>query len=641
MGDGDAVDQAALVASYASVAITALGLFGLFTQADIIKGQLDPFYACRGQGNLGPWARFQLKPTTFQIRGRLTPPPLRGPVITGNLNQGLCGQQVVHMTRKPFGWHGRPSWTRVLAIFHPSPLPVPSLPPASDKESNGYDYVDLEKGSATVASKVSPPGLDAVPTRAQNPALSWTGEWAKQEEKRMQISKGNKGNKAKKARKMRDADSRYEFQNMLQREKQACLRISRKAFITLLVTSNAYQCSRYVGDAGVRILYSGYTGAWRVHWPSGGAAVVEYMGLDSHENDTDQEDLGSAAQRRVDTFFPPSIPRRVDKCILMMIGIIYTDPAISDRLGFPDAEESGTSILRFGKRGWPSHGKPTHLYAVMGGNQHKVDCLFHERWHPKGSPSASGEMRPNFPPHTRRPSDDSAMELLIPAPKVDENRKPRSASVMSMSASQGSLPGIWTLWVPLEEQYIVAASIDALPWSYLTWSIHRGMQCILVNYARATMDAYRPALARTLRRVIKSRARELEQRGWSPALLMEKPLESIPEHCRHGDDESTSDMADVAAHSVLKEEGGDNGDSVRTVTDVVRIMCNIPETQGEEQLDRTAFWTSMVGQKPNPHPTESLDADTTVALTKLFVLQWSNELSHYFYEDLPLEMLLA
>lgn len=37
----------------------------------------------------------------------------------------------------------------------------------------------------------------------------------------------------------------------------------------------------------------------------------------------------------------------------------------------------------------------------------------------------------------------------------------------------------------------------------------------------------------------------------------------------------------------------------------------------------------------------SLEPNTIIALTKLFVLEWSVELPHRLYEDLPLELLVV
>lgn len=85
--------------------------------------------------------------------------------------------------------------------------------------------------------------------------------------------------------------------------------------------------------------------------------------------------------------------------------------------------------------------------------------------------------------------------------------------------------------------------------------------------------------------------------------------------------------------------GGDSGDSVRIVTAAARLLTNKPD----EALDETHFWRNMMGQKApyEVSDVQLLDGDAVIALTKLFVLEWSNELDHKLYEDLPLFMLVA
>ena len=96
-------------------------------------------------------------------------------------------------------------------------------------------------------------------------------------------------------------------------------------------------------------------------------------------------------------------------------------------------------------------------------------------------------------------------------------------------------------------------------------------------------------------------------------------------------------MADTAAASVVMS-GGDSGDSLRIVTAVALLLWE----GKDEELDETKFWRSQVGRNIDGEiPVQILEPDVVIALTKLFVLEWSNELDHKLYEDLPLEMLVA
>ncbi|KAI9801882.1 MAG: hypothetical protein M1833_002196 [Piccolia ochrophora] len=619
MCDNPDIDIASLVAAWASVIVTAAGLAGLFAQADVIKGQLDPFHGCRSVDQLGPWARFEKGHSFLQFRERLTPTAPRGPVLTSSISNGLCGERFIHITRRPQGRHGkehgRASWTRIFSTFHPRALPV-----ASTDVVHGIDdatITDTEKGSVAVHQIEDDP--------SGSPSYSWQQRWQELDKKRLAEEQAG----LHKGHIKREMDKRFGFQTLTQYNKKPCIKISRTTLITCLVVANAYQCREYIGGAGVRLMFGGYSGSWQIHWPIGSPAMVEFMGLDSED-----EELGTwhgqqrlqISHQRVDPTYPPSIPRRVDKCILMLVGVIHGDTL--DKLGFPEPEEVESSVLRFSNRGYANHGVSTHLYNIMGGTHTEVDCLFHESWPHTLCPGADGEMRAIGNDGVEA---EKAMQLLIPAPRLDLNRKKRK----SKDIPHGALSGGWTLWVPKYEQQILSNALDCLPWSYLTWSIHRGMQCILVNYGNRIMNAYRPALAYTLRKAIKDRATELEKRGWSPDFLQERP-EAVPSHIKIREDESTSEMAFHAAGAVLKEGGGDSGDSVRVVTDVARILAYRPE----QELDKTRFWSDMLGKEVQPVPVKELDPDTVIALVKLFVVQWSNELHHNVWENLPLELLV-
>ena len=357
---------------------------------------------------------------------------------------------------------------------------------------------------------------------------------------------------------------------------KACTTITRTAFITCLALSNAYQIYKYSGAAGLRVAYSGYTGIWELQWPLGSSAEVEFFPLDSH--DPAQE------------MHPRTFKRRVDKCVLMLMGVIH-GPAVG-KLGFSEPKDSGCSVLEHHKNGFIAHGKTTHLYNMMGGNYYDVDYLLRR-------PYLAG----NEPP-------ENALKLSIPNPEFDLNRK--------LLQRRDQDPQFSFVLVPEHEQYLLAAALDCLPWSPLGWSVHRGMQSLLVAYGEATMKAYRSALAYTLREVVQTHSKSLEASGWRPTFVRDY-------------------MAGTAAASVVMD-GGDSGDSVRIVTAAALLVWE----GKEDELDETKFWRSQIGKKIEGEiPARMLEPEIVIALTKLFVLEWSNELDHKLYEDLPLEMLVA
>ena len=353
---------------------------------------------------------------------------------------------------------------------------------------------------------------------------------------------------------------------------KACTTITRTAFITCLVLCNAYQTYKHSDAAGVRIAYSGYTGIWAVSWPLSGTAEVEFFPLDSHN--------------AADDMHPRTFERRVDKCVLMLMGVIQ-GPVVG-KLGFPEPKDSGDSVLQLYEKGFIAHGRTARLYNMMGGNYYGVDYLL------------------------RRPCEESAipsnaLRLILPNPDLDLNRLPLKDKGEPSS----------TVWVPEREQRLLAAALDSLPWSPLSWSIHRGMRSLLVAYGKPTLERYRGALVETIKDIITFQPSRLEAEGWKPRFVRE-------------------DMAATAAASVAVD-GGDSGDSVRIVTAAARLCWNVKV----EKLDETNFWRDQVGKRDEKPVTGLLGGEEVVALVKLWVLEWSNEVDHKLYRDLPLEMLVA
>jgi hypothetical protein len=553
--DGHVLDIANLAASWISAIVTAVGLMALIAQASFIKAQLDPFYMARGRHHLGRWAKHRKE--GFSLMALFARPP-NGPVIKAQLT-GLCGMVKIHMSRRPLGNlgedFGTASWTTLLKVFHPSSLcDLPSAKqvsigieaPEKDVEKSGQqrDLGDLQNG--------------------RKDPLTWEAFWET-------------------GLRSVDSEGLHRTQDLVEHDKKACLTISRTTLVTLLVTANAYQCYLHNGDSGLRVMYSGYTGSWQITWPIGQPAVVEFLGLDSH---TDlRED-----------FYPKLIPRRVDKCILMFMGVICGRSV--GKIGFPEPQEQGRSVLEFHPQGFTSHSACTHLYSMMGGTQYEVDFL----------------LRRSLPERDAAPE---GLPLTIPTPELDENRRPcgnndrRGSSIAPSS----------TLYVPPAEEKILAEAMDCLPWSSLSWSVHRGMQSILIAYGRNVMSTYRKALANTLEHAVASHAQGLIDKGWKPNFVRKQ-------------------MGPIA-RSAVAEAGGDSGDTVRIVTDVALLCC---PGMSEADLDDTKFWRNLIHKTTDLEPvlqSQLLDADTVAALVKYFVLAWSNELDHELYVLMPFDLLVA
>ena len=166
-----------------------------------------------------------------------------------------------------------------------------------------------------------------------------------------------------------------------------------------------------------------------------------------------------------------------------------------------------------------------------------------------------------------------------------------------------------TLFVPEDEKRILDHALDCLPWSSLPWSVHRGLRDILLGYAQPTMNRYRKTLASRLYEAVARNPHRLQTAGWAPEFV----------------DES---MADIAFHSIMAGEGN-SGDAVRVVTDVALLHC---ASSSMLDLDETDFWRQeRYGMGAN----SDLSTNALIALTKLFILEWSTEFNYQMYLDLP------
>ena len=163
-----------------------------------------------------------------------------------------------------------------------------------------------------------------------------------------------------------------------------------------------------------------------------------------------------------------------------------------------------------------------------------------------------------------------------------------------------------------KEQRILEQALDSLPWSSLSWSIHRGLRDILTAYAKPTMNKFRHALATRLRDFINEQPQQLEANGWSAEFIK-------------------GAMAELAANSVLAGSGN-SGDSVRVVTDAALLLSE----KDPSVLDETSFWRE---ERHIMSKGSWLSTNAIIALLKCFVLEWSNDFDYQMYHELPPDLL--
>lgn len=338
-----------------------------------------------------------------------------------------------------------------------------------------------------------------------------------------------------------------------------CTTISRATLMALLCLTNAREIFRYSGASGHRAAYAAYCGQWRVEWPIGDIARVYFCAHDSHSLSSD--------------VYPAMFQQRVDKCLQMLAGVVNSHTSNPFKCAFPGRKSSGKWVLEYAVRGFGGAHGGRHFYNMIGGNVNEVDFLLMKAFDAEGT------------------------EDMV---------------ILNLPSKEGGRDDV-TLYVPRRESTILNEALDKLPWTFLSWSIHRGLRDILVAFAKERMDSYRDILADTLRFAVREWPERLDARGWNPRFVRE-------------------DMADMAASAVLAGQGN-SGDAVRVVTEIAAILCD----DKFSAFDETTFW-----RHSSPTPCSlTLDPMAVIALIKCFVLEWSVELDYQMYHDFPLEMYLG
>jgi len=294
-------------------------------------------------------------------------------------------------------------------------------------------------------------------------------------------------------------------------------------------------------------------------WPIGRKAVVR---LEAHDSHTIARDV-----------YPPSFESKVDKCMQMTAGVVIGSRNSTFKVAFPGRKPLGQWILELREKGFSGAHGSRHLYNMNGGKVFEVDLL--------------------------------VMRELKAGEKVPEG----SVNLQVPSLEEGVRN---TLIVPKREQLILEEALDLLPWTSLSWSIHRGLRDVLMAYSKNTMDEHRKVLAQQLRQSVAIHGKESESRGWEPVFVSEY-------------------MAEMAATSVMSG-GGNSGDLVRVVTGIAELIWD----GSKDGLDETLFWRKE--RKELADGNAVLSSQAVIALVKCFVLEWSNEFDYQMYHELPQEL---
>lgn len=254
-----------------------------------------------------------------------------------------------------------------------------------------------------------------------------------------------------------------------------------------------------------------------------------------------------------------------------MSGVV-SSPDSNLAVAFCGRKPPGTYQLEYRLKGFQGAHGGRHLFNMFGGKAFEVDYMFARR--------------------VNSPIPEHGLVLDLPSTEKD---------------------GRTRMYVPQDEEDIIKHALDCLPWTSLSWSLHRGLRDILKAYAAPVMDLYRKELAEVIKQTVREKAMVLHARGWDAQFIQ-------------------NNMAHMAASAVLAGEGN-SGDSVRVVTDIVSVMTNGWDVS---RFDEVNFW-----RRKDRLPGEKLNLQAIVALTKVFVLEWSQEFDYQIYHHLPMTLYFA
>ncbi|KAI1381045.1 hypothetical protein F4677DRAFT_209824 [Hypoxylon crocopeplum] len=376
-------------------------------------------------------------------------------------------------------------------------------------------------------------------------------------------------------------------------QSHACVTISRTTLITMLVVTNGRPVFQYSDATGFRAGYASYCGQWYITWPIGQEAIVKFAAHDS------------IGQTEV---LPRSFAQRVDRCGQMVSGVVSSPSSSNFAVGFGGRKAAGSYRLEHAAKGFQGAHSGRHLYNMLGGKAFQVDFM------------------------SARPISEDEMAAAVGASNSSEieiESGSESGIVLNLPSKDNKFDISVRMLVPPHEESVIKQALDCLPWTNLSWSMHRGLRDILLAYAKPVMDAHRAQLASLLLRTVAKHPEVLRSRGWDPEFVRDN-------------------MGPMASSAVLAGSGN-SGDSVRVVTDIVAVYVGDWDIA---RLDEVSFWRTLEGARRNSSSPSSsssrereveleLDAQGVVALTKVFVLEWSQEFDYQLYHHLPISMYFA
>ncbi|KAI1207167.1 uncharacterized protein F4807DRAFT_189502 [Annulohypoxylon truncatum] len=362
----------------------------------------------------------------------------------------------------------------------------------------------------------------------------------------------------------------------------ACIVISRTTLITMLVVTNGRPVFQYSDATGFRAGYASYCGQWYITWPIGQEAIVKFAAHDS---------IGSTE------VLPRSFAQRVDRCGQMASGVVCSPSSTSTSfaVGFCGRKPGGDYRLEHAPKGFQGAHSGRHLYNMMGGKAFEVDFL---------DAREVSYIDPDFAAAVYNGYESG----FLPSGTQGQRKAERDV-VLNLPGKQDGRLTVRML-VPAPEARVLRQALDCLPWTSLSWSAHRGLRDVLLAFGKPIMDLHRAALADIVKRTVAERPDAFRARGWDAGFVREN-------------------MGLMGSSAVLAGRGN-SGDAVRVVTDVVAAYVGDWDVG---RLDDVVFW-----RREDVREVRELDKQAVVALTKLFVLEWSQEFDYQLYHHLPISL---
>lgn len=232
--------------------------------------------------------------------------------------------------------------------------------------------------------------------------------------------------------------------------------------------------------------------------------------------------------------YPGAFEQRVDACLQMLAGVVESPSTRGFRCAFPGRKSSSKWVLEYEPRGFGGAHSGRRLYHMVGRNVNEVSFL---------------------------------------RPKVmDAEVKPLQGMIVLRLPNKHNGARNVILYITEEESTVLNEALDNLSWTFLSWSLHRGLRDILIAFGKERMARYRRRVAVTLRAAVTKWPERLAARGGNSQFVRG----------------TTANMAEIA---VLASQGN-SADVVRIVTDMAVVL----RSGTMSDLDKTSFWrygTSM------------------------------------------------